>query len=107
MAASKVSKLIRVRTGRNLVELELIDGKLAIQVGDSKKVTINKEAVNVLRDMLGITEMEIAPRPKLATILPPGSIREGEALMRLAPPLVDEHVSPDLDGPGDFKEGMA
>ncbi|KKN47215.1 hypothetical protein LCGC14_0665040 [marine sediment metagenome] len=90
MAKTKVSKLIRVRTGRNVVELELVEGKLAIQVGDSSKVTLNIEAVNVLRAMLGDPQFKPA---KLATALPPE-----------APD--PEHTSPDLEGESDFVEGM-
>lgn len=93
MAKSKVSKLIRVRTGRNVVELELIEGKLGIQVGDSSKVTLNVEAVNVLRAMLG-SDPQFTPG-KPATALPPDT------------PTDPEHASPKLDGDEPFVSGMA
>ncbi len=96
MSKTKVSKLIRVRTGRNIVELELVGDKLNIQVGDTSRITLNSDAVNVLREMLGLQKVGSV----LATTLPPGSITEQERKDA-------EHASPDLEGDGDSKEGMA
>ena len=98
MARTKVSKLIRVRQGKSTVELELIESKLTISLvkqGSGQTpatITINKEAVDVLRELLG--ELERKPT-KLATELPAGTTHE------------QQEVPADADGGPDFKAGMA
>lgn len=97
MAKTKVSKLIRVRAGRNTVEFDLgEDGRLTIETsvrgGAGTKVIIGEEAVNVLRDMLGLQKAVVA---RLATSLSPHARRDSE------------HESPELESDGEFKEGMA
>ena len=100
MARAKVSRLIRVRQGRNYIEFELDEdtGKLIIYIttpGDTTpkvKASLNVEAVNVLRAML---EDGGAKPAKLATELPAGTTRE----------IVK--VPADSDQGDDFKAGMA
>ena len=110
MAKSRVSSLVRVRQGKNYIEFELDEdtGKLVIYIitpGDvtpKVKASLNIEAVNVLRELLGLrkfvvpTSEELHGEPKLATELPPDTHR------------ADEHESPDLSGSqSDEAVGMA
>lgn len=101
MAKTKVSKLIRVKQGRSTIEFELEDTKLTINLFKQgsgvppNKITIQEEAIEVLRAMLGGPMLPLA---KLATRLPPDSLTDAQRA---------EHVSPDLEGEGDMKEGMA
>ena len=109
MAKSRVSSLVRVRQGKNYIEFELDEdtGKLVIYIitpGDvtpKVKASLNIEAVNVLRELLGLkkAKLEITEpmkEPKLATELPPDTHR------------ADEHESPDLSGSqSDEAVGMA
>ena len=109
MAKSRVSSLVRVRQGKNYIEFELDEdtGKLVIYIitpGDvtpKVKASLNIEAVNVLRGLLGLKKakleiIEHMKEPKLATELPPDTHR------------ADEHESPDLSGSqSDEAVGMA
>ncbi len=109
MSRTKVSNLVRVKQGKSTIEFELKDDKLTVALWreeDTRSlstVTINAEAVNVLREMLGLQKagVALALEPKLATALPPGSEMTEEARREA------EHTSPDLEGDGDTAEGMA
>lgn len=102
MSKAKVSSLVRIHQGNNIVEFELLGDRLTIELRQthreegkvaepSRKVTIGKDAVNVLREMLG-PGMVGGGSTKLATKLPPDTT---------------EDVPADSDKGPDFKAGMA
>lgn len=83
MARTKVSKLIRVKQGKSTIEFELGEEKLDITLfkqGSGQapsSIGINKEAILVLRELLGASQIpQLVKEPKLATKLPPGTTRD-------------------------------
>lgn len=99
MGKAKVSSLVRIHQGRKTLEVELKENKLTIMIksehqGIAQNITVNEEAVNVIRELLGLKKSEnvIIPATKLATQLPPDTTEE---------------VPADSDKGPDFKAGMA
>lgn len=115
MSRAKVSNLVRVKTGSKTIEFELKDNKLTVllETEYTGTITINEEAVNVLRELLGLTkagETIIArmTRPSiLATELPPDTTRESlDTIENRDTSELREHESIELESDKDFVEGM-
>lgn len=103
MAKPKVSNLVRVRQGTKTLEVELKDNKLTIMIksehqGIAQNITVNEEAVSVIRELLGLTRAGEAIM---------GKMTETRELATQLPPDTKEEIPADSDEGPAFKEGMA